>query len=166
MSDDHLLGLWQRAFCYYLVNSLIRTPAPARKFPRKWLASVSGRLDFGEVPFPHRGGLAARTHRGHRAKPRHRLYLGRDGGGTCRHRKDRGSRASGPPTLHSQCTFDNVQSFPRNAETDSAVLKQKIYRSHRPRTAGASPVGDRSSRFTALGSPPCSTTPRRPRQPR
>lgn len=41
LSDDRLLGLWQRAFCYYLVNSLIREDAKRRNF-QEWLATLSG----------------------------------------------------------------------------------------------------------------------------
>ena len=41
LSDDHLLGLWQRAFCYYLVDSLIRE-GPQRTDFQQWLAGFSG----------------------------------------------------------------------------------------------------------------------------
>jgi hypothetical protein len=41
LSDDRLLGLWQRAFCYYLVDSLIRQ-GPRRDDFQQWLAGVSG----------------------------------------------------------------------------------------------------------------------------
>jgi hypothetical protein len=41
MSDDRLLGLWQRAFCYYLVDSLIQE-GPRRDDFQQWLAGFAG----------------------------------------------------------------------------------------------------------------------------
>jgi hypothetical protein len=41
LSDDRLLGLWQRAFCYYLVDSLTRE-GPRRNDFQQWLAGFSG----------------------------------------------------------------------------------------------------------------------------
>ena len=41
LSDDRLLGLWQRAFCYYLVDSLTQQ-GPRRNDFQQWLASFSG----------------------------------------------------------------------------------------------------------------------------
>jgi hypothetical protein len=41
LSDDRLLGIWQRAFCYYLVNSLIREPARRQNF-QQWVDSLAG----------------------------------------------------------------------------------------------------------------------------
>ena len=41
LSDDRLLGLWQRAFCYYLVDSLIREGSRRDDF-QQWLAGFSG----------------------------------------------------------------------------------------------------------------------------
>jgi hypothetical protein len=44
LSQDRLLSLWRRAFCYYLVESLIDEPAsPRRSDFRQWLASIAGR---------------------------------------------------------------------------------------------------------------------------
>ena len=40
LSDDRLLGLWQRAFCYYLVNSLVRESSKRDDF-QQWLAGFS-----------------------------------------------------------------------------------------------------------------------------
>ena len=42
LSPDRLLGLWQRAFCYYLVESLVNKPSRRADF-QGWLASVAGR---------------------------------------------------------------------------------------------------------------------------
>jgi hypothetical protein len=41
LSDERLFGLWQRAFSYYLVNSLIHTPAHRADF-QQWLDSLTG----------------------------------------------------------------------------------------------------------------------------
>jgi hypothetical protein len=41
LSDDKLLGLWQRAFCYYLVDSLIQ-PGPRRDDFQQWLDGFAG----------------------------------------------------------------------------------------------------------------------------
>jgi len=41
LSDDRLLGLWQRAFCYYLADSLTREGSRRDDF-QQWLAGFSG----------------------------------------------------------------------------------------------------------------------------
>jgi hypothetical protein len=41
LSDDRLLGIWQRAFCYYLVSSLTEQ-GPRRDDFQQWLAGFSG----------------------------------------------------------------------------------------------------------------------------
>lgn len=41
LSDDRLLGLWQRAFCYYLVDSITQE-GPRRDDFQQWLAGFSG----------------------------------------------------------------------------------------------------------------------------
>jgi hypothetical protein len=41
LSDDRLLGLWQRSFCYYLVDSLVRKGDQRDDFQR-WLAGFAG----------------------------------------------------------------------------------------------------------------------------
>jgi hypothetical protein len=41
LSSDRLYGLWQRAFCYYLVNSLVHS-GPRRENFQQWLASLPG----------------------------------------------------------------------------------------------------------------------------
>jgi hypothetical protein len=40
LSDDRLLGLWQRAFCYYLVDSLVRQ-GPRRDDFQQWISGFS-----------------------------------------------------------------------------------------------------------------------------
>ena len=40
LSDNRLMGLWQRAFCYYLVNSFLRK-GPQRNDFQQWLAAVA-----------------------------------------------------------------------------------------------------------------------------
>lgn len=41
LSNDRLMGLWQRSFCFYLVNSLIQ-PGPRRDDFQQWLATYAG----------------------------------------------------------------------------------------------------------------------------
>jgi hypothetical protein len=41
LSDDRLLGLWQRAFCYYLVDSLLHKNARRLDF-QEWIDSITG----------------------------------------------------------------------------------------------------------------------------
>jgi hypothetical protein len=41
LSEDRLLGIWQRAFCFYLVDSLIE-PGTRRTDFQQWLAGFSG----------------------------------------------------------------------------------------------------------------------------
>jgi hypothetical protein len=40
ISDDRLNGLWQRAFCYYLVDSLVKTPDRRQDF-QQWLSGFT-----------------------------------------------------------------------------------------------------------------------------
>jgi len=41
LSDDHMVALWQRAFCYYLLESLIRKNEQRENF-QQWLDSITG----------------------------------------------------------------------------------------------------------------------------
>jgi hypothetical protein len=51
LSDDRLLGLWQRAFCYYLVDSLTRQGAHRDDF-QLWLDGFSGSNPSSQFHFP------------------------------------------------------------------------------------------------------------------
>jgi len=52
LSDDRLLGLWQRAFCYYLVDSITQ-PGPPRDDFQQWLSGFSGAgPTSGQLHFP------------------------------------------------------------------------------------------------------------------
>jgi hypothetical protein len=51
MSDDRLLGLWQRAFCYYLVDSLTQL-GPRRDDFQQWLDGFSGTNPSSQFHFP------------------------------------------------------------------------------------------------------------------
>lgn len=51
LSDDRLLGLWQRAFCYYLVNSLT-TEGPHRDDFQQWLAGFASPNPSAQLHFP------------------------------------------------------------------------------------------------------------------
>jgi hypothetical protein len=69
LSDDRLLGLWQRAFCFYLVDSLIRNPTKREDF-QQWLTTLSGaNPTSAQYLFPTetgwQGELIAATGRSH-----------------------------------------------------------------------------------------------------
>jgi len=52
LSDDRLLGLWQRAFCYYLVESLVQQSDRQEDF-QQWLAGFSDpKLSTAQLHFP------------------------------------------------------------------------------------------------------------------
>jgi len=51
LSDDRLLGLWQRAFSFYLVDSLTREGARRDDF-QQWLDSFSSPGGSGQLHFP------------------------------------------------------------------------------------------------------------------
>ena len=52
LSDDRLLGIWQRAFCYYLVDSLTQ-PGPKRDDFQQWLSGISGpNASTAQLHFP------------------------------------------------------------------------------------------------------------------
>jgi hypothetical protein len=52
LSDDRLLGLWQRAFCYYLVDSITQA-GPRRDDFQQWLGGFSGPgAATGQLHFP------------------------------------------------------------------------------------------------------------------
>jgi hypothetical protein len=51
LSEDRLLGLWQRAFCYYLVKSLTQSGEKLDDF-RQWLAGSSGTIPTSPFHFP------------------------------------------------------------------------------------------------------------------
>lgn len=56
LSDDRLLGLWQRSFCFYLVDSLIRS-GPQRVGFQQWLTTLSGpNPTSAQVLFPTEAG--------------------------------------------------------------------------------------------------------------
>jgi hypothetical protein len=51
LSDDRLLGLWQRAFSFYLFDSLVRGSERRSEF-QAWLSSFSTPGDSGRLHFP------------------------------------------------------------------------------------------------------------------
>jgi hypothetical protein len=68
LSDERLFGLWQRAFSFYLVDSLIRDAARREDF-QQWLASFSAAGGSGQLHFPTEANwqreLADAADRGH-----------------------------------------------------------------------------------------------------
>jgi hypothetical protein len=51
MSDDRLLGMWQRAFCFYLVDSITQTGPRLEDF-QQWLNGFAGDNPTAEFHFP------------------------------------------------------------------------------------------------------------------
>jgi hypothetical protein len=51
LSQDRLLGLWQRAFSFYLVDSLVR-PGPRRDDFQEWLDGFASHDGSGHMHFP------------------------------------------------------------------------------------------------------------------
>ena len=125
LSDDRLLGMWQRAFCFYLVDSLHAKGRQAGRFsgmaqhPRRPQPPECG------LSFPDRGGLAAAVGpkrpaaavtssiRGTRPRPSLR-----------RCRRSRFRRPHGADTRI--CTLDTVETFQRDASLAQA-LQAKVY---------------------------------------
>ena len=68
LSNDRLFGLWQRAFSFYLVDSLIRVGAHRDDF-QEWLSGFSSPADAGKLHFPTEANwqqlLAEASARGH-----------------------------------------------------------------------------------------------------
>ena len=69
LSTDRLMGLWQRAFSFYLVDSLIRPGAKRTDF-QQWLATLGGpNPGSAQLLFPTEAGwqheLVAATQRSH-----------------------------------------------------------------------------------------------------
>jgi hypothetical protein len=68
LSNDRLLGLWQRAFSFYLVDSLVREGARREDF-QQWLDSFSSPGGSGQLHFPTEANwqleLADASERGH-----------------------------------------------------------------------------------------------------
>jgi hypothetical protein len=68
LSQDRLFGLWQRAFSFYLVDSLVR-PGPRRDDFQQWLDDLSAPGGAGQLHFPTEANwqreLAAASARAH-----------------------------------------------------------------------------------------------------
>lgn len=124
LSTDRLLGLWQRAFCFYLVNSLIE-PGPKRDNFQDWLATFSGANPTSpKLLFPTESGwqreLADAANRSQDI-----VYTW----------DDTLARLSAAETIAVPgktaadtriCTLFTVATFPHSQELDDA-LKQKIF---------------------------------------
>jgi hypothetical protein len=124
LSDDHMVALWQRAFCYYLVQSLIRKNEQRENF-HQWLATVaSPNPSSAKLLFPTEMGwqreLLASPDRSHDI-----VYswdetvaeLGAIETIAIPSAKEADTRI---------CTLDTVASFPRDPKLLTAV-QQKIF---------------------------------------
>jgi hypothetical protein len=123
LADDRLMGLWQRAFCYYLVASLVEK-GPKRDDFQQWLASYAGpNPDSAQRLFPTEMGwenqLADATGRG-----RDVIYTW----------EETAAELTAAETIQIPakeeddtriCTLDTVATFPRDANLVQA-LQQKI----------------------------------------
>ena len=132
LSTDRLLGLWQRAFCYYLVECLTHKQARRADF-QGWLASITG-------PNPRSAAWLFPTEMGWQ---RELLQAGDRGRGLVYGWDESAAqltaaeplalppaRAPGKkradPTDTRLCTIETVASFPRTPEMDRAIT-QKIF---------------------------------------
>ena len=124
LSDDRMVALWQRAFCYYLLESLIRRQEQRIVF-QQWLASISG-------PNPSTANQLFPTEMGWQrellsspVRSRDIVYswdetvaeLGAMEAIAIPSAKDADTRL---------CTLDTVFSFPRDAQFVKAV-QQKVF---------------------------------------
>ncbi len=105
LSGDRLLGLWQRSFCYYLVDSLIKPGAKRDDF-QQWLTTFSGSNPTSpQYLFPTEMGweheLVEATRRSHNIA------------------------ADKPADTHT-CTLDTVGALPRDKKL-TASLQHKLF---------------------------------------
>ena len=120
MADDRLLNLWQRAFCYYLVESLTHPQARLLDF-QGWLASITGPdATTAAYLFPTEMGwqreLLDAPHR-----DRALVYTWDESAAEL----TAAQTLALPKGKHSDdtrlCTIETVATFPRTKELDQAV---------------------------------------------
>jgi len=127
LSNDRLMGLWQCAFSYYLVNSLLRTSTQRDDF-QQWLTATSG-------PNPASAKLLFPTEMGWQRELVDATQRSNDivyswdetvvllaTAETITIPPDKGKAITDTHI----CTFDSVTTFPRDDKL-IAVLKQKIF---------------------------------------
>lgn len=124
LSDDHLLGMWQRSFCFYLVNSLIKV-GPKRNDFQQWLATLSGpNPTSAQFLFPTEMGwqqeLDSATQRS-----RDIVYSWDETEAELGAAEVIAIPADKPSDTRI-CTFDTVASFPQDRKL-AAALQKKVF---------------------------------------
>jgi hypothetical protein len=124
ISQDRLLGLYQRAFCYYLVNSLIHR-GPQRENFQQWLATFSSANPTpANYLFPTEAGwqrqLLDAPERSHEL-----VYTWDESADALSAAETMSIPAKKPEDVRI-CTLDGVLDFPRSADLVTA-LQKKIF---------------------------------------
>jgi hypothetical protein len=124
LSDDRLLGLWQRAFCYYLVDSLTRRGARRDDF-QQWLAGFSGASPSpAQFHFPTetawQGELAEAT-----GRSRDIVYTWAETSDELTAAEIITFAASKDAKVQT-CTLDTVASFPRSQAVLEALQERNL----------------------------------------
>lgn len=127
LGDNRLMGLWQRAFCYYLVNSFLRK-GPQRDDFQQWLAAVAGS-----------DSVSAKLHFPTETAWQHELVDATQRSRDIVYTWDETTAQLAateivaiPPDKDKEtaetriCTLDTVSTFPRNDKL-LAVLQQKVF---------------------------------------
>jgi hypothetical protein len=125
ISTDRLLGLWQRAFCYYLVDCLIHKQARREDF-QQWLAAMAGpNPGLARRLFPTEMGWQRELHAaGERSRSR---FFTWDESAAELTAAETIALPKGPLGDDTRlCTIETVATFPRDKALD-AVITQKIY---------------------------------------
>lgn len=120
LSDDRLLNLWQRAFCYYLVNCLTSPDTRLADF-QDWLASITGpNPKKAEYLFPTEMGWQ-RELRDASNRDRSLVYTWDESAAEL----TAAQTIALPQGKHSAdtrlCTIETVATFPRSKEMDKAI---------------------------------------------
>ena len=125
ISRDRLLGLWQGAFCYYLVDSLTYPQARLADF-QQWLASITGPNPASALRlFPTEMGWQ-RELREASGRSRNLVYGWDESAAALTaaetialpHGKDRADTRL--------CTIETVGKFPRGKEVDAAINRKVL----------------------------------------
>jgi hypothetical protein len=125
LSTDRLLGLWQRAFCYYLVDCLVHKQDRRADF-QAWLASITGANPRSAVwLFPTEAGWQRELLEAS-DRSRNLVFTWDESAAeltaaeTIALPKDK----NGDDTR--LCTIETVSTFPRSKELDSAISKKVL----------------------------------------
>ncbi len=124
ISDDRLLGLYQRAFCYYLVNSLIHQETKRAVF-QQWLATVAtSGPSSGKYLFPTEAGWKEQLLQAPARS--HDLIYTWDESASALSATETIAIAEKKADDTRICTLDTVAAFPPDKEL-TAALQKKIF---------------------------------------